>query len=116
MPLGSLTWIIGKSKKKVKSPYFTSVAQKSQHLTNGKEEAEGALMSYPRLLLQCFILGHLWSELLFYTLQGRKEVEKRICRSPSNGLLGFEVSLNLLQVDLLASGASLNWPSDEGLF
>ena len=49
MLLGTLTCIIGKSKSKSKSksPYFTSIAQKSQHLTNGKEEAEGALMSYP---------------------------------------------------------------------
>ena len=76
MLLGTLTCIIGKSKSK--ESFFTSIAQKSQHVTNGKEEAEGALMSYPRLLLQCFILGHLWSKLLFYKLQGRKEVEKRI--------------------------------------
>ena len=49
MLLGTLTCIIGKSKSKSKSksPYFTSIAQKSQHLNNGKEEAEGALMSYP---------------------------------------------------------------------
>ena len=78
MLLGTLTCIIGKSKSKSKESFFTSIAQKSLHVTNGKEEAEGELMSYLRLLLQCFILGHLWSKLLFYKLQGRKEVEKRI--------------------------------------
>ena len=80
MLLGTLKCIIGKSKSK-KSPYFTSIAQKSQHLTNGKEEAEGALMSYPRLLLQCFILGHLWSKVTFLHTTGEERSRKEDLRS-----------------------------------